>query len=120
MMVNKDGDPIIAGTLISGSNANPAREVFTTKLTGREGTVIWDKRFVDTLSTNIWVEDLTLDQSGDVVLLGSIQLTPTNVSALVVKYNGTNGAVRWERRIGTNEWYSIHTMALTESVTSFL
>ncbi len=96
LVVDAVGDVIAVGSI---SNAGTGRDFLVAKLAGATGSELWRREVNGTASTVDAGTSVTVDAAGDVVAVGVINHTLTNLDWLVMKLSGASGAELWSQQV---------------------
>jgi len=107
LMLDADGNVIVAGTTATGDPLKPYVDVYVVKYAAEDGTKIWanDVNIFDEDGNehSIFAQAAALDSHGDIVLTGfaSHGSSPSDGNAtqqfLVMKCSGTDGSLVWSQ-----------------------
>jgi hypothetical protein len=95
--VDSSGDVLAAGFT---TNTGTSADFTVIKLSGANGTVLWDQR-IDGTAVNAFDRALAVavNASGDVVAAGFTDNINTGLDFTVIKFSGADGTVLWDQRI---------------------
>jgi len=94
VVFDANGNVVVTGKTHNGTDY----DIFTRKLAASDGATAWT---VIHDSTNGWDEgrDVVVDSNSDVYVTGVVVNASGNDDLYLVKYNGANGAILWEKTI---------------------
>jgi hypothetical protein len=98
MAVDGDGNVVVTGEAINTASSGPDWK--TIKYAAADGTVLWQATFAGTGNGVDTAYGIAIDQTNNVVVVGSSQVgaeADAKYDAKIVKYDGLNGAVLWEK-----------------------
>jgi len=91
---DNSGNAFVVGYLI---NVGTGLDWFTVKLDGSTGSELWRQELDGTLHTGDIARDVAVDSQGDVFSVGMLRNDITRQDAVVIKYSGIDGAVKWQQ-----------------------
>jgi len=92
--VDAAGDIFVTGP---SENTTGNVDYVTVKYQGDTGVQIWEARYDGEAHGDDVPHDVKLDSQGDVIVTGSVTISPGDTDVYTVKYSGANGLVLWER-----------------------
>ena len=111
IILDSVGNVIISGRAPLDTNRS-ASLVYLAKYAASNGAILWEKRIASSSPRSTGLSGLTLDQSGDVVVSGSIDYVLGGSDLYAAKYSATDGALLWERTYTSSGRYFDFTHAL--------
>ena len=101
MLLDRNGDIVVlARTADRFELVGFRRDIFdfyTVKYAASDGHVVWEKRYNSAADGMDYARDLALDGRGDVIVVGDSDLSATQTSAHVIKYDGRDGQILWQK-----------------------
>ncbi len=98
-----EGNVVVTG--VSNQHRSPPSnepsydDFYTVKYAALDGAVLWEKTYDGPANDQDYPADLTLDSSGNAIVVGVSRSTNAGISDFyVVKYSATNGTILWEQR----------------------
>ena len=89
------GDIIVIGSSYTG---NTATDIVTVKYSGRDGSVIWQRRHDGPANSHDGPGALAVDPAGNIIMAGSSSGVGSGGDFYTAKYAAADGALLWERR----------------------
>jgi hypothetical protein len=89
-----------AGNVIIGGETDYLdREAYTVKLSGADGSLVWDRVFhSQSLIPSDYCAEVAVDANGDVFTLIQTYDHPGGYDFYTIKYSGADGSVLWQKR----------------------
>jgi hypothetical protein len=98
------GDVFAAGEVTSSDGPT---DRYVVKYSGETGTRLWERRYDGPGGNADNTEAMVVDSAGNVIVTGpSIGANGTGYDYYTAKYNGTNGALIWEKRYHGTQFYN--------------
>ncbi len=99
VVVDHEGNIMVVGSSVSGDGSS---DVCSLKYAGRDGSVLWERRYEGSPGTNTSIRTMTLDKNDDILVTGGTyrKISETRYGEpdiFTAKYSGVDGALIWER-----------------------
>jgi hypothetical protein len=96
--VDDEGNIVVVGSSVSGDGS---LDVCSFKYAGRDGSVLWERRYEGSPGTNTLIRTMTLDKYDDILVTGDTyrKISETRYSEpdiFTAKYSGVDGTLLWE------------------------
>lgn len=90
LAIDGNNDVLVTGYLYQGGSD---WDIYTAKLNGSNGSILWDNTFAGSGEFDL-SEDITVDNSNNVYVVGGRYYSPTDTDFIIIKYNSA-GAQQW-------------------------
>ena len=98
--IDAGGNVIVCGFVMTGGLASN-EDYYTAKFSATDGALLWERRYNGAGNGFDNAYALTVDASGNAIVTGNSAFG-FGLSQCIVKYAATDGALLWEKRVGSD------------------